>query len=262
MGEFSAVLVDRRELEFPGWMPVLSPREQEEVATYSNVVRRERTIASRIIAKYLLSNVSHEGFRRLAPAEIHAARTSDWASIELLSGTSRRRTGMQIFRSGAACPNVSVSASHSGPYTAFVFASGRAGVDLERVEKRRKQFYANMFSLKERAAAVELPEDGRHSRDAGFTLLWTIKEAFLKAAPERNLSVWDFPKWTVHIDCGIAEALRECEAFYSGAAILSGPECSDVVRISTLRVDDMILTVCGVQKAVFTAGAAEGRQSQ
>src|SRR5580658_7695049 len=142
----SIALLDRRELQFHDWNSVLSPREQAEAATFSNPVRRERNIASRLIVKYLLTRPNAKVFQQAGAAEMEAARDSAWQSIELLSGTAGNRVDARIMQGGNECPDWSASSSHCGPYTASIVGRCKVGLDLESVEPRRAEFYANMFS--------------------------------------------------------------------------------------------------------------------
>lgn len=74
--------------------------------------------------------------------------------------------------------------SHSGGVALLAFAGGRQiGVDIEKVRQdfMTGEIVDRFFSIAERAALRELPDDQRH---AAFFRCWTRKEAFIKALGE------------------------------------------------------------------------------
>jgi hypothetical protein len=66
------------------------------------------------------------------------------------------------------------------------------GVDVEKVSRRVDAFYRRNFTQAERAWASEGERLAPGSRDWLFTLLWTIKEAALKAGALTPQSPWSF----------------------------------------------------------------------
>src|SRR5512133_2577403 len=133
-------LVNRQELALRNWSSALSPRERLETSSYSNSERRERSVISRMIVKYLITTRPATGFRRPTAAELFSACGPEWRDLELLSGTQAKRSTPRIFRHGNAYTDVSASSSHCGPYSASLLAQTRAGLDLVRVELRRPEF--------------------------------------------------------------------------------------------------------------------------
>src|SRR5271169_1237863 len=165
----AVALVDRRDLPLAKWMSRLSVRERAEVATYRHPARRARTITSRILAKYLVTQSDTAEFRQLRAAEIESAWTSEWRSVELLSGTSLARREATVFRGGNASSDVSASSSHCGPYTASCISRRcRVGVDLEIIEPRRQEFYAGMFSAEERNWVAKMHTNSGASVEAAI----------------------------------------------------------------------------------------------
>jgi len=146
----SVALVNRSEMALRNWSSVLSSRERFEAASYPNPNRRERSVTSRIVGKYLIATNPVAGFQRLTIAQILSAGNPEWQEVELLSGTAAKRSAPRIFWCGNAYTDASASSSHCGPYTASLVAPSRAGLDLERVETRHPDFYANMFSADEK----------------------------------------------------------------------------------------------------------------
>jgi phosphopantetheinyl transferase len=234
-------LLDGRQHLNEDWTSVLSARERAEVATYSHPERRARTIASRVLAKYLLTCPQPLRFQRPHTAAFRAAMNSEWASVELLSGTARTRVRPTIFRAGNTLAELSVSAAHSGPFTATCISRGRVGLDLERIEPRRAEFYERSFSAEEQGWVCRINNRTDVSKETGFTLLWSIKEAFLKASGKRDISIWTFPRWTVRFADTIQGVRRLFEGVSISADILSR-DFSQTFEVATMQVDGMILT--------------------
>jgi phosphopantetheinyl transferase len=253
----SVALVNRHHMALRDWSSVLSSREQFETSTYSHPDRRERSIASRIVSKYLIATGSTAAFRRLTMPQIVAAGNPEWRQVEVLSGTAAKRSAPQIFRHGNAYTDVSASSSHCGPYTASLIARTRAGLDLERIEVRHPDFYANMFSPAEKQWVSGQFGPGR-SHEL-FTFLWTVKEAFLKACRQTDLSIWNFSQWSVEASAALEESLAQRELCSAGLAIIRSGRFSQDVEIEVQRVDDMILTsLCyrdATDEAAFDRGA-------
>src|SRR5262245_57532573 len=239
---YAVALVDRRELPLAEWTSVLSVRERMEAATYMHPVRRARTITSRILTKYLVTRSERGGFRRPEPIEIEAAMNSGWMSVEVLSGTAKNRAGARIFQAGNAFFDLSVASSHCEPYTASCISRDHVGLDLERIEPRRQEFYARTFSEEERDWVSRIPYRQGISKEAVFTFLWSVKEAFLKASGRHDLSVWTFPRWTVRLDDFFGRALQFSKEFINVSGGIHHRDFSQALGIGAMRVDDMILT--------------------
>src|SRR5437763_15376145 len=133
----SVALVDRRQMPLAEWTSVLSARERAEADSYRHPARRARTVTSRVLSKYLVSHPEAPEFCRLRAAEIEAATSAGWGSLELLSGPAKARRAPALFQAGSDSPGWSVSSSHCGAYSAVCISRYRAGLDLERIESRR-----------------------------------------------------------------------------------------------------------------------------
>ena len=231
-------MTDRRGLPLAQWTSLLSARESAEAATYRHPARRARTIASRVITKYLVTNPQTTEFRRLHAGAIRAAGKPEWTSVELLSGTAKSRVTATICQSGAALPGVWASASHCGFYSAACISRARVGLDLECIEPRRPEFCKGSFSAEERDWAASAGD-----REAVFTLLWSVKEAYLKASGRTDLSVWTFPRWTVRFHGAVERILQPevDEEFVRVPAAIHGSGFSHAIEISAMRAGDMIL---------------------
>jgi 4'-phosphopantetheinyl transferase len=78
----------------------------------------------------------------------------------------------------------SLSISHSGAYAFCALtdeAGATVGADVEMIEPRPLSLAEQFFTAEELAAVLARPES---ERDAGITLVWSAKEAFLKSIKE------------------------------------------------------------------------------
>ncbi|HEY6328434.1 MAG TPA: 4'-phosphopantetheinyl transferase superfamily protein [Blastocatellia bacterium] len=240
----TVAMADRGCLPLGRWASLLSPREQAEASTYARPDRRRRTIASRVLTKYLVVQCGPRQFQWVGARDIVALDHSELASVELLTGEAQARKGPIVVRSGHRCCDVSASISHCGRYTASCIGSHRLGLDLERIQPRRREFYHHTFSCQERDWVMNINAKDTTLIDAAFTLLWSVKEAFLKASGRNDLTLWSFPRLTVRLDEGIHQVLRpnshhEELRIISGA--IGGPGFLHTVEIAAMRVGDMIL---------------------
>jgi len=244
----AVAFADRRELPLGDWTPCLSVREQVEASTYRSP-RRGRTITSRILTKYLVTDPDTSPFRRLGAGDIDAVKGVDWAACEVLSGTAKARHGATIVRFGQTCSGLSASSAHCGTYTASCIGRDRVGLDLERIDGRRPEFYAQTFSADEQAWVAAVV--GRDDAAAAFTVLWTVKEAYLKASGRTDISIWAFPRWTVRFDETVDDVFHaaRAEEFVRMSGGIHRPGFSQPLEIAAMRVDDMILTTVQYREA-------------
>jgi phosphopantetheinyl transferase len=237
----AVALLDGRQHLIENWTSLLSARERAEVATYLHPERRARTITSRVLTKYLLACPELLRFQRPHPGSLRAAVSSDWTSVELLSGTAKTRVAPRIFRTGHVLSEFSVSSAHCGRFTASCVSRNNVGLDLERIEPRRAEFYERSFSAEEQDWVCMVSNQTNVSKETGFTLLWSVKEAFLKASGKRDISIWTFPRWTVRF----ADAIRGARRLFEGVSISAGIHSRDFSQnfeVATMQVDGMILT--------------------
>lgn len=201
------VVVDRKAMPVRAWDSLLSGREKAEVSTYT-AKRRDRSVTSRVLVKYLMAKADGPAYRELHADHIAAVSHEELAAVETLSGSARQRTGAAVYRSGQLLPDHAVSASHCGQFSAAGQGGGRLGIDLERIEERRPEFYRQMFSDQDRQWVWQLHQSEGVSTEAAFTLLWCAKEAYLKASGWPRLSVWNFAHWSVIVGSEVATILR------------------------------------------------------
>lgn len=238
----SFAFTDRKELPLVHWKRFLSVREREQVSSYRHPARLERTIAARVITKFLFWQPAGPAFTTVGANEIETAGTADWSSLELLSGTCQNKTAPAIFYAGNRCAGVSASWSHCGSYTVSCVTRGSVGIDLERIEERRPEFYRHSFSLDEQDWAKRYCSQTKASPEAAFTLLWSVKEAYLKVSNQGDPTVWSFPRWTIWFDAAFDEILVE----KPGSLVrLTGGVCTQGFvqnfEISAARIDQMML---------------------
>jgi phosphopantetheinyl transferase (holo-ACP synthase) len=236
------VVVDRDAMPVKAWRSLLSGRERAEVSTFS-ARRRDRTVTSRILAKFLTVSEGGPAYRELLADHIAAVPHDQLAAVESLSGPARDRRGAMVSRAGKPVPNHAVSSAHCGKYTAVGQSGGRLGVDLERIELRRPEFYRQMFSAEERAWVDALHESRGATVEAAYTLLWSVKEAFLKASGLPKITVWNFAHWTVRVGEDVASILQPMSvaAPVQVTGRIESAGTTYVFEVSARRVGDMLL---------------------
>src|SRR5262249_53148906 len=127
----------------------------------------------------------------------------------------------------------------------------RAGVDLERIQSRRPEFYVRTFHPEERSWVEQISEQAGVQPDAVFTLSWSVKEAYLKTSSRADLSVWSFPQWPVWFDGPVDRVLRPQQGdqlVRVPGGIRSGG-FSHSFDIAAMRVDEMILATVQYREA-------------
>ena len=235
------VVVDRAAMPVKAWRSLLSGRERAEVSTFTGA-RVDRTVTSRVLVKYLTVSEDGPGYRELRADQIDAVPADRLASVEALSGPAGKRRTAKVVRAGHEIED-SVSSAHCGQFTAAVQGRGRLGLDLERIEGRRPEFYRQMFSDAESEWVESIHAKAGASTDAAFTFLWGVKEAFLKASNWPGLTVWNFSHWTVRAGDDIAAVLQPEPAVASVnvGGCIHATGVSQGFEIIARRVGDMLL---------------------
>jgi phosphopantetheinyl transferase (holo-ACP synthase) len=236
------VIIDRDAMPVESWVSLLSIREHAEVLTYSQA-RRQRSVASRVLVKYLTVSDDSSAFREVGADHINRVSPDELASVEVLSGSARMRRASTVSRAGSLVPDHAVSAAHCGKYTAAAQSPGRMGIDLERIETRRPEFYQQMFSSDDRDWAEGQAHSEGASRDAAFTLLWCVKEAYLKASGHSGLSVWNFSRWSVRLGQGVSPILQ-LHPTATAVAVAGGIDSEKGAQrfgLNARRLGDMLL---------------------
>lgn len=147
----------------------LAPGESTRLATLTTDRRRAQFVAARWQVRRLL-------------ARVLGGAATDWA----LTGAADAPPAV------AGRPDLRLSITHSGPWTACALATGEVGLDLEAPQRRRD--IAGLAALccteRERAWLAAAPD-----AEAAFYTLWTVKEAWLKRRGE-----WIAPSRLAELD--------------------------------------------------------------
>jgi len=159
----------------PGW---LSASEQARLATLASAQRRDQFVAARWQARWVL-------------AQVHGGEPASWI-LEAPHDAPPAVSGR---------PDLFLSISHSGGWTACALADAAIGLDLEAPQRQRD--IAGLMDLCCTPAEREFP----------FYELWTVKEAWLKRrgewiAPARlqqleaqpgegDIRTWDAGEWRI-----------------------------------------------------------------
>lgn len=143
----------------------LSPAEQRKVSGFRFPKRRDDWLLGRRAAKALLLGLPEYG--RFSPEEIEILNTPEGAPYVRLPG-------------GVVSPD-RISISHSHHFAFCLLASGaqvNLGADLEKIEPRSQALVEDFFTPAEQewVAAYRAGD-----RDLAVTLVWSAKEAMLKA---------------------------------------------------------------------------------
>jgi 4'-phosphopantetheinyl transferase len=147
----------------------LSASEQRTYAGLRLPKRRHEWLLGRWTAKQLLQK-SVQVYRHLPFAAISVANDLDGAPYLAVEGEGRLPVSLSIsHRAGRALCALSPALSPS------------IGADLERIEPRAEAFVNDFFTEDEAARVWACPES---SRDTLVSLIWSAKEAVLKALRE------------------------------------------------------------------------------
>ena len=145
----------------------LSSSELERLGQMRFPKRRNEWLLGRWSMKYLLRH-SLPGYANLSPVQVQ------------LKNEPEGMPYLEQASCGARLP-LYISLSHR-EHRAFCALTGtpslKVGIDLEWVENRPPSFLEDYFTAREYAAGLELQGQ---ERDVWFTLLWSLKEAVLKA---------------------------------------------------------------------------------
>jgi hypothetical protein len=113
-----------------------------------------------------------------------------YRQVELVTEDSRGGEPPRLTWAGRA-RQVAVSLSHAdGQSCVYLDSAGPIGLDLEEAAPRRDSFYRHNFSPLEQAWVDRLNLRTGAEPAWLFTLLWTLKEAALKADDSGRSSLW------------------------------------------------------------------------
>jgi phosphopantetheine--protein transferase-like protein len=144
----------------------LSPAEAERLAGMKFHKRRREWLLGRYVAKSLL-RACVPGLSERSAHEITIKNEPSGAPYFVVDGIGRYPA--------------SISISHRESMAACALAlgtDGQVGIDLERIEERSQEFVEDFFTAGEVRTSLICPAD---CRDTWVTLVWSAKEAVLKA---------------------------------------------------------------------------------
>lgn len=248
------------EVSGQAYVDYLSDREQARWATLRHPERQARWLAGRLAAKYLfLTQKDRAGtigagppvFLSLTAERLASYLPRMYRHVEVLSQGAEGSSAPRLTWRGEACPAHRVSITHANGTTCACIAEGRAlGIDLEEALHRIHAFYRGTFTKRERAWVTQRAGETQLSPTWLYTLLWTLKEAVLKAnILERTISVWDFPTIDVQLRASPREletASRQAQLgdrFLMGQVSISGPKGPADVKVAMTATRALILTI-------------------
>lgn len=229
----------------------LTAAEQARCARFARPERQARFVAGRLAAKYLflqrLDGAAPAPLARLTPEALGDFSPWMYRAVEILpdaGGVPR------LAWNGRPRPE-RVSVAHTDGLTVASLAeAGPLGLDVEQALPRRDAFYAGNFTPGERrwvarsAWATGVPFTWL------YTLLWTLKEALLKAhLAGPPLSLWDFRR----LELDVLTNARTMAAAYRSPRVgevvrhfdvaVAGPHRRARVRVALAATEHLILTI-------------------
>jgi 4'-phosphopantetheinyl transferase EntD len=181
----------------------LSATEGKRHGAFRTTKRKSEWLAGRLAAKYLFLNqmeLGHlSGYRewppRLMPLSTKVLDdfpVSLFRAVELLP-SGELGGGPLWLRFGGKLQEAAVTVSHAGDNAcACLSKCGTVGTDVENVSPKVVSFYRSNFTNAEREWAERAEISEEVGQDWLYTLLWTVKEAALKARVVVRESPWSF----------------------------------------------------------------------
>ncbi|MBN3957680.1 4'-phosphopantetheinyl transferase superfamily protein [Nostoc sp. NMS8] len=189
----------------------LSPKELAHFHQFKHSRRRHEWFTARLVCKLLfsryLSNTHLANSNFVWPPTIQKFGCNDIAtvlplvyrSIEVLPSNPSLKGASQLFWQGNILCTVYLSITHAGGWAiASLSCSGPVGLDVEEPIFRRPDFYESYFSKQEILWVQEQIKDDL-SISQLYTLLWTLKESYLKTGRSPINNICDFCNLEVKI---------------------------------------------------------------
>jgi len=256
----AVAVVASKEVSGAAYVECLSEREQARYAGIGHPDRQARWLAGRLAAKYLfLMQMNRAGTIGAGPPMLvpltfeRLAAFLPWMyrHVEVLPPETTPRGAPRLTWGGEACPDHRVSISHANGTTCACIAAGSTlGIDLEESVPRIHAFYRGNFTDAERQWVAQSASETRFSPAWLYTLLWTLKEAVLKAnILEKEISVWDFPRIGVQLQVDprqLTAASRQArlgDHFVVCDARISSPAGRADVRVAMTATRKLVLSV-------------------
>ncbi|MEH2150524.1 4'-phosphopantetheinyl transferase family protein [Nostoc sp.] len=193
----------------------LSPKELAHFNQFKHSRRGYEWFAARLVCKLLfsryLSNTHLANSNFVWPPTIQKFGCNDIAtvspliyrSIEVLPSNPSLKGAPQLFWQGNILSTIYLSISHAGGWAiANLSCSGPVGLDVEEAIPRRPDFYESYFS-KQEILWVQQQINDDLSISQLYTLLWTLKESYLKTGRSPINNICDFGNLEVKIDASL-----------------------------------------------------------
>jgi phosphopantetheinyl transferase (holo-ACP synthase) len=193
----------------------LSSKELAHFHQFKHPRRRYEWFAARLVCKFLfsryLSNTHLANSNFVWPPTIQKFGCNDivtvlpivYRSIEILPSNPSLKGASQLFWQGNIVSKMYLSISHAGGWAiASLSCSGPVGLDIEEPISRRPDFYESYFSKQEILWVQQQIKDDL-SISQLYTLLWTLKESYLKTGRSPINNICDFGNLEVKIDASL-----------------------------------------------------------
>lgn len=192
----------------------LSPAELSQFAQFKHSKRRSEWFTARLISKLLLENYlsfTESGnfsyswpplLEQFGLKEVRKIPSAKFRNITVLpNGSSTEGSRIpHLSWNGVSLSNLHLSIAHAGGWAiACLSPTGLVGLDIEECLSRSPEFYECYFLEQER---VWVERQSKHNLSAIqlYTLLWTLKESYLKAGVSEIQNVLNLGNLSVEID--------------------------------------------------------------
>lgn len=246
----------------------LSTREQNRLSKFNHKKRKLEWLASRLVAKYLfLSQLELNNgrfskcpwsltFRQLRPIDLSDFSLLRYQKIEILPERNREGGAPRLIWCDDDYSNlIQISISHAGGWAgAFISSAGWIGMDLEEVAPRGGSFYRRCFSEMERDWVNHGVKENSIGVDWLYTLLWTLKECYLKSGQLEKANIWNVNKVEVKILTPISDIVimnkrqLSTDGLMRLDAQLKGVSPGFTIHIAYMSIGKVILSVINSTK--------------
>lgn len=240
-------------MQLERWDSYFSDRELAHFRSIGHADRRIRWTRGRIVAKYLFLSQMYKGGAGscidLAPNQLNEFSPWMYRNTEVLS-KGIPQYAYPVIQWCKEEADIGVSIAHLNSKSCVcLHNSWKLGVDLEQVRPLRAAFYKKTFSREEQEWVATMVSQSNVTPFALFTLLWTLKEAALKAGISEKISVWNFSTLNLTLPddiSGLVELLRQqplLNKFVDFPLKITTPEDSWLGHASVAANGDHILSI-------------------
>jgi phosphopantetheinyl transferase (holo-ACP synthase) len=198
-------------------VPFLSVKEKIFIGQIARKDRQYQWCSGRILAKYLFLKHLYQdekdpadSLQHFTIGAIRVFPALTYTEIDLLTEDGKKGRPHVYWR--GTKQQAGISLSYSDNYIAAVCSQNTAaGIDIEQIGERRAEFYAHSFTHSEQEYTNKLCKN-YDQKVWLYTLLWTIKEAGLKASTDSSWNLWNLPA----MDINLGGAEQEIMSLYQG----------------------------------------------